>query len=155
VVQCNIVERGAQNHMGGCMAAGGACIGCTMPGFPDKFTPFYKAPPGSKVSSTASRMLGSLIRPLREYSNEHLDREVRWDLEGHVPSGWAREHTEPGRIKDLGHKFYDRIRTSTDTARRKGVAYGKREELTLAQDPELDRRLPGGEDETLTIDQER
>ena len=46
VVQCNITERGAINHMGGCMVAG-ACIGCTMPGFPDKFSPFYKAPPGS------------------------------------------------------------------------------------------------------------
>jgi hydrogenase small subunit len=43
VVQCNITERGAINHMGGCMVAGGACIGCTMPGFPDKFSPFYKA----------------------------------------------------------------------------------------------------------------
>ena len=46
VVQCNIVERGAINHMGGCMVAGGGCIGCTMPGFPDKYSPFYKAPPG-------------------------------------------------------------------------------------------------------------
>jgi hydrogenase small subunit len=25
------------------------CIGCTMPGFPDKFTPFYKRPPGSRL----------------------------------------------------------------------------------------------------------
>ena len=45
-MQCNIVERGAVNHLGGCMVAGGACIGCTMPGFPDKYAPFYKAPPG-------------------------------------------------------------------------------------------------------------
>ena len=47
VVNCNIVQRGAINHMGGCMKAGGVCIGCTMPGFPDKFSPFYKTPPGA------------------------------------------------------------------------------------------------------------
>ncbi len=45
VVNCNITERGAVDHKGGCMNAGGPCIGCTMPGFPDKFTPFYKRPP--------------------------------------------------------------------------------------------------------------
>ena len=155
VVNCNITSRGAINHVGGCMNSGGACIGCTMPGFPDKFTPFYKAPPGSKVSSTMSRMVGSFIRPLREYSNDHLNREVRWDLEGHVPSGWSREHTEPGPVRTLGHKFYDRLRTQGDTGKRPGFPYGKRQEFTLAKDPEMDRRLPGGEEETLTVDQER
>ena len=33
------------------MKAGGVCIGCTMPGFPDKFAPFYKTPPGAIVST--------------------------------------------------------------------------------------------------------
>ena len=152
VVNCNITSRGAINHHGGCMNSGGACIGCTMPGFPDKFTPFYKTPPGSKVSSTVSRMVGGMIRPLRMYSNEHLNREVRWDLEDHVPTGWAREHREPGMFRDIGHKFYDRIRTSNDRAKVKGETWGKREEFTLAKDPGMDRRLPGGEEETLTID---
>ena len=54
VVNCNIVERGAINHMGGCMKAGGVCIGCTMPGFPDRFSPFYKPPPGSTLSTTST-----------------------------------------------------------------------------------------------------
>src|SRR5919199_5369079 len=54
VVQCNITERGAINHIGGGIKNGGAGIGCTMPGFPDKFTPFYKTPPGSLISSTGS-----------------------------------------------------------------------------------------------------
>ena len=58
VVQCNITERGGINHLGGCMIAGGACIGCTMPGFPDKYSPFYKAPPGSAISGTTSRITG-------------------------------------------------------------------------------------------------
>ncbi|WP_089720351.1 NADH-quinone oxidoreductase subunit B family protein [Candidatus Entotheonella palauensis] len=41
VVQCNINRRGAVNHTGGCMNVGAPCIGCTMPGFPDSFSPFY------------------------------------------------------------------------------------------------------------------
>ncbi len=155
VVNCNITSRGAISHVGGCMNSGGACIGCTMPGFPDKFTPFYKTAPGSKVSSTMSRLVGGMIRPLRAYSNENLNREVRWDLEGHVPSGWAREQGEPGALSDLGHKFYDRLRRSNDRAKRKGETWGKGDELSLAQDPAMERRLPGGEDEVLTIDERR
>ncbi|MGI9542891.1 MAG: hypothetical protein ACR2MX_06495, partial [Cyclobacteriaceae bacterium] len=42
VVQCNINKRGAVNHVGGCMNVGAPCIGCTMPGFPDSFAPFYE-----------------------------------------------------------------------------------------------------------------
>ena len=89
VVQCNITERGAIAHMGGCMNAGGPCIGCTMPGFPDKFSPFYKTPPGSMISSNASRLLGSIIRPLRRISQRERNREIRW--RDTVPSGWAME----------------------------------------------------------------
>ncbi|CAA9480228.1 MAG: [Ni/Fe] hydrogenase, small subunit MSMEG_2720 [uncultured Solirubrobacteraceae bacterium] len=155
VVNCNITSRGAINHVGGCMNSGGACIGCTMPGFPDKFTPFHKAPPGSLVSSTVSRMVGGFIRPLRMYSNEHLNREVRWDLENHVPSGWARELTEPGTVRQLGHKFYDRLRRTGDRGKASGETWGKRDEWTQTEDPGLERRLPGGEDETLTIDEGR
>ena len=38
VVQCNITSRGAIGGVGGCMNVGGACNGCTMPGFPDSFS---------------------------------------------------------------------------------------------------------------------
>ena len=61
VVQCNITSRGAINHLGGCMNTGGVCIGCTMPGFPDRFAPFYKRPPGSFLSSGASRTVGKVL----------------------------------------------------------------------------------------------
>lgn len=44
IVQCNIAERGVIDGNGGCMAVGGICIGCTMPGFPDRFAPFYERP---------------------------------------------------------------------------------------------------------------
>src|SRR5262247_1727869 len=64
VVNCNIVQRGAINHMGGCMRAGGVCIGCTMPGFPDKFSPFYKTPPGAALSTLAAKGVGGVVRRL-------------------------------------------------------------------------------------------
>jgi hydrogenase small subunit len=143
VVNCNITSRGAINHVGGCMNAGGACIGCTMPGFPDKFTPFYKRPPGSTVSTAASRLLGSFVRPLRRFTNANLNREVRWDLHGEVPSGWAREQSEPNLVEDIGHRFYDRLRRSTDTGKSKAPTWGKRAEWTTAEEPTDEQQLPG------------
>jgi hydrogenase small subunit len=125
VVNCNIASRGAIRHVGGCMNSGGACIGCTMPGFPDKFTPFYKRPPGSTVSMAATRVVGSVIRPLRRFSQSHLNREVRWDKQGFVPSGWSREQKEPSAVSALGHRFYDSLRRSTDTGRSRGGEWGK------------------------------
>jgi hydrogenase small subunit len=99
VVNCNIVKRGAINHMGGCMAAGGICIACTMPGFPDKFAPFYKAPPGGIISTTISRSTGSVVRRLRRLSNRHANREVRWDKLGEVPSGWGHVEAQTPGLK--------------------------------------------------------
>lgn len=110
VVNCNIVSRGAQSHMGGCMAAGGPCIGCTMPGFPDKFAPFYKTPPGSAVSSNTSRVVGFGMRRLRALSNHDRNRETRWDevYDGKVPSGWG-EVRKPGPLDKTVHYFYEKL----------------------------------------------
>ncbi len=145
VVNCNITSRGAINGHGGCMNVGGACIGCTMPGFPDKFTPFYKAPPGTVVSATATRMVGSIIRPLRQYTNEYLDREVRWDLHNQIPSGWARARSEPGVFSEMGHRFYDQMRRAGDRGkRRRGDEWGKGgtgASWTDAKDPERENDL--------------
>ena len=115
VVNCNIVSRGFQSHMGGCMASGGPCIGCTMPGFPDKFSPFYEAPPGSAVSSAASRTVGFGIRRLRALSNHNANREVRWDelYGGEVPSGWG-EPENPGPLKKAVKFFYQKLQFSGD-----------------------------------------
>jgi hydrogenase small subunit len=41
VVNCNVPKRGWMNGVGGCPNVGGICIGCTMPGFPDKFMPLW------------------------------------------------------------------------------------------------------------------
>jgi hydrogenase small subunit len=109
VVQCNITSRGAINHIGGCMNVGGACIGCTMPGFPDKFAPFYKAPPGSMVSSTISRLTGSFIRPLRRISQRDRNRETRWDRTGNAPAPWGAPSSVS--LVDRGIDFfYNRLR---------------------------------------------
>ncbi|MBI3966217.1 MAG: hydrogenase expression protein HypE [Chloroflexi bacterium] len=107
VVNCNITERGAVGHMGGCMVAGGACIGCTMPGFPDKFTPFYQRPPGATVSSMMSRLVGSFVRPLRQMSQRERNREIRWHE--HVPSGWALATGQPTLTHRVVEFFYDRV----------------------------------------------
>jgi hydrogenase small subunit len=107
VVNCNIVQRGAINHMGGCMKAGGICIGCTMPGFPDKFSPFYKTPPGAAVSTLAARTVGGVIRRLRRLSNREANREHRWDVLHEVPSGWA--HVQAQTLTDKAiHFFYEK-----------------------------------------------
>ncbi len=135
VVNCNITSRGMVNKVGGCMNAGGACIGCTMPGFPDKFTPFYKRPPGSLASSTVSRMVGSVIRPLRKFSNNNLNREVRWDRQGALPSGFAAQKSEPSVLADVGHKFYDRLRLVGDNGQNKVDVWGKRDEAPSGGSP--------------------
>src|SRR5215210_4360654 len=112
VVQCNITERGAINHMGGCMVAGGPCIGCTMPGFPDKFSPFYKAPPGSAVSGGLSRTYGAGIRRLRRMSMRNDNREPIWDRTGEVPSAFAVEHRKPTTTSKVAGFFYKRLQYS-------------------------------------------
>jgi hydrogenase small subunit len=104
VVNCNIVKRGALNHMGGCMKAGGVCIGCTMPGFPDKFSPFYKTPPGAILSTGASHLVGTVMRRLRRLSNREANREHRWDVLKQVPSGWA--HVQHQTMMDKTIKFF-------------------------------------------------
>ena len=129
VVNCNITERGAVGHMGGCMAAGGVCIGCTMPGFPDKFTPFYKRPPGSTVSTTASRLVGSFVRPMRRITQWERNRTPRW--RGYVPnlrtitnaamsgapmpwkgratSGWAAQYEDVSLTHKIVEYFYMKL----------------------------------------------
>jgi hydrogenase small subunit len=89
VVQCNITSRGAINHMGGCMNTGGICIGCTMPGFPDRFAPFYAKPPGTLLSSNLSRTYGMVIRRLRQITRKYQNHEPRWEETGQIPSGWG------------------------------------------------------------------
>ena len=121
VVQCNIVERGAQSHMGGCMVAGGPCIGCTMPGFPDKYAPFYKSPPGSFVSGNVSRLYGSGIRRLRRMSIHSGNLvNTNWENAHEVPSPWGREQGFKTPVETAVGYFYKRLqyRGSADLHKR-------------------------------------
>src|SRR5262249_22548399 len=78
-----------------------------MPGFPDKFSPFYKTPPGAIVSTAMSRGAGAVIRRLRRLSNREGNREARWDVLNEVPSGWA--HVEPSSpLERTVHFFYEK-----------------------------------------------
>ena len=110
VVQCNINKRGALNHVGGCMNVGAPCIGCTMPSFPDGFAPFYKMPPGTVLSSTSSKMYGSVIRRLRQFTQFYQNRSPIWERNGHVPNGWGHVR-EPNFVEKIGHTFYQKLQS--------------------------------------------
>jgi hydrogenase small subunit len=78
VVNCNVTKRGWMAGIGGCPNVGGICIGCTMPGFPDKFMPFMDEPPGGKLSSALSGGYGQVIRRLRSVTNTTVNKEPKW-----------------------------------------------------------------------------
>src|SRR6516225_5448720 len=78
VVQCNVGKRGWMNGVGGCANVGGTCIGCTMPGFPDKFTPFLNMAPGAQLSTTAVQVYGRTVRALRRFTQGSMNNEPEW-----------------------------------------------------------------------------
>jgi len=82
VVNCNVTKRGWMNGIGGCPNVGGICIGCTMPGFPDRFMPFMDEPPGATVSATMLQPYGALIRRLRSMTNDTVNHEPKWRHNG-------------------------------------------------------------------------
>lgn len=82
VVQCNVPKRGWMAGIGGCPNVGGICIGCTMPGFPDKFMPFMNQPPGSLLSAAAVMTYGRAIHALRRFTQNSLNKEPSWRKRG-------------------------------------------------------------------------
>ena len=90
------------------MNTGGICIGCTMPGFPDAFAPFYKAPPGGMVSAYASRSVGSFIRPLRRITQRRRNLTEKWSHDGSVPSGWGHVR-QPNLFERAANYFYKKL----------------------------------------------
>src|SRR5437879_13011250 len=78
VVNCNVPKRGWMGGIGGCPNVGGICIGCTMPGFPDKFMPFMNQPPGSLLSTNAIAPYARAIRALRRFTQASLNQEPQW-----------------------------------------------------------------------------
>jgi hydrogenase small subunit len=95
VVQCNVGKRGWMGGIGGCPNVGGICIGCTMPGFPDKFMPFMEQPPGSHLSAASVLTYGRAIRALRRFNRDSLNVEPAWRVRGpELKSGY---HPSAGR----------------------------------------------------------
>jgi hydrogenase small subunit len=82
VVQCNVGKRGWTAGIGGCPNVGGICIGCTMPGFPDKFMPFMDEPPGAKLSTSAVLVYGRVVRALRNFTRASVNQEPEWRHSG-------------------------------------------------------------------------
>ncbi|HKU81492.1 MAG TPA: hypothetical protein VJP76_04905 [Candidatus Tumulicola sp.] len=91
VVKCNVPKRGWMEGVGGCPNVGGICIGCTMPGFPDKFMPFMDEPPGGKISSTVATATGTVMKALRNFTTSTLDKEPSWRRKGKtLATGYTR-----------------------------------------------------------------
>ena len=79
VVNCNVPKRGWMAGIGGCPNVGGICIGCTMPGFPDKFMPFMDEPPGGKRLDGRWRpCTAARSRALRQLTKATLNKEPKW-----------------------------------------------------------------------------
>lgn len=97
VVQCNVGKRGWMAGVGGCPNIGGICIGCTMPGFPDKFMPFMDQPPGSLLSSNAVMTYGKAIHALRKFTQASLNQEPAWRRPGSNQS--VHSSSNPARLK--------------------------------------------------------
>jgi len=82
VVNCNVTKRGWMAGIGGCPNVGGICIGCTMPGYPDKYMPFMDMPPGAKISSDTVGAYGLAVRALRHFTNATGNKEPKWRHNG-------------------------------------------------------------------------
>ena len=78
VVNCNVTKRGWMAGIGGCPNVGGICIGCTMPGFPDKFMPFMDEPPGARLSTTVFVNGGPRHHGAAADHEHTVNKEPKW-----------------------------------------------------------------------------
>ena len=104
VVNCNVPKRGWMAGIGGCPNVGGICIGCTMPGFPDKFMPFMDAPPGGGLSTPRRRHL----RPghpqaARDHQPDHEQRDEVAPQPGQAHDGLQPPLGQLEEPSDHGH----------------------------------------------------
>jgi hydrogenase small subunit len=96
VVQCNVPKRGWIGGVGGCPSVGGICIGCTMPGFPDKFMPFMDMPPGAQLSSAAVTTYGRTVRALRKFTQASMNKEPEWRGKSEIRNPKSETEPNPG-----------------------------------------------------------
>jgi hydrogenase small subunit len=92
---CNVPQRGWVNGVGGCPNAGGICIGCTMPGFPDRFMPFMDPDPWGNAAANFQRFTyGPLFRHFRKRNLMlKFEQEPAW----RGPRAAARDAAERDR----------------------------------------------------------
>ena len=110
VVNCNVPKRGWINGVGGCPNVGGICIGCTMPGFPDKFMPFMDEPPGSKVSTPGQQDLRRGDPHAAQVHPE--DRSTRSRRGGHADPN-SRPATRSGAVTSMTRNDRGQVRPSS------------------------------------------
>jgi hydrogenase small subunit len=101
VINCNVTKRGWMRGIGGCPNVGGICIGCTMPGFPDKFMPFMDEPAGGVLSSTLIDAYGPMIRSLRGITHKTANKEPVWRHNDNALTSGYDPHYSP---KSRGRK---------------------------------------------------
>jgi hydrogenase small subunit len=90
VVKCSVPTRGWVNGIGGCPNVGGICIGCTSPGFPDRFMPLMETGRLGRLSAGSGRFLyGPALRYLRE-------RAMRSKYEVEPPWRRRTDHLQSG-----------------------------------------------------------
>jgi hydrogenase small subunit len=93
VVKCNVPIRGWSGGIGGCPNVGGICIGCTMPGFPDRFMPFME-PNRAGLATARMRQFtyGPVLARLRRRAiRSKFDLEPSWRQPGaELQSGYER-----------------------------------------------------------------
>ncbi len=88
VAKCNVGVRGWLRGRGGCPNVGGICIGCTMPGFPDKFMPFMDSAFPVRLSANVARFsYGPVLRVLRKQSTKRGERTPGWERPSPVAIG--------------------------------------------------------------------
>ena len=71
------------NGVGGCPNVGGICIGCTMPGFPDKFMPFMETPAAGAVPSGDG--YAPVVQTLRGFTVRMASDLIPYPLIGRSP----------------------------------------------------------------------
>jgi hydrogenase small subunit len=96
VVKCNVPKRGWMGGVGGCPNVGGICIGCTMPGFPDKNMPFMDEPPGAHMSTAAVEVYGRTVHALRRFTLDSMDAQPEFRRRGALSSGYLPPWEAPG-----------------------------------------------------------
>jgi hydrogenase small subunit len=105
VAKCNVPYRGWVNGMGGCPNVGGICIGCTMPGFPDRFMPFMEPDRWGSTAANFQRFTyGPIFRFFRKRNLEHkYEREPAWRKPGSTnESGYESNGPNGGQKVGVG-----------------------------------------------------